>query len=99
MRRKIEEMHYRFGKTPGQMCEDCSNLIKGRYHGMYLRKCTVYGATQSEASDWRKKYEACGLYNKPWSGNEIIRTLKHSGMPKPTEEPMEGQITIEELVD
>lgn len=99
MRRKIEEMHYRFGKTPGKMCEDCSNLIKGRYHGMNLRKCTVYGATHSEVSDWRKKYEACGLYNKPWSGNEIIRTLKHSGMPKPTEEPIDGQITIDELED
>lgn len=39
---------------------------------MYLRKCTVYGATHSEASDWRKKYEACGLYNKPWSGKEWL---------------------------
>ena len=96
MRRKIDEMHYRFGTLSGKFCEDCSNLIKGRYHGMYLRKCTVYGATHSEASDWRKKYEACGLYNKPWSGNEVIRTLKHSGKPKPTEEPMEGQMEIGE---
>lgn len=95
MRRKIEEMHYRFGKEPGKMCEDCSHLIKGRYHDMLLRKCTVYGATHSEASDWRKHYEACGLYNQEWHGTEIIRTLKHSGMPKPPEDPIEGQLQIE----
>lgn len=44
MTRKIDEMHRRFGVLADKRCEDCSNLIKGRYHGMCLRKCTVYGA-------------------------------------------------------
>ena len=55
MIRKIDEMHRRFGVLQDKRCEDCSNLIKGRYHDMLLRKCLVYGATHSEASDWRKK--------------------------------------------
>jgi hypothetical protein len=95
MKRKIDEMHRRFGILNGKMCEDCSNLIKGRYHDMILRKCTVYGATHSEASDWRKKYVACGMYNKDWYGEEIIRTIKRSGMPKPPEEPIVGQIEFD----
>ena len=95
MIRKIDEMHRRFGVLPGKRCEDCSNLIKGRYRSMNLRKCTVYGATHSEASDWRKKYEACGMYCKEWHGTEIIRTLKHSGMPKVPEEPLDGQIKMD----
>ena len=92
MTRKIDEMHRRFGIVSDKRCEDCSNLIKGRYHGMMLRKCTVYGATHSEASDWRKKYVACGMFNKEWKGTEIIRTLRHSGMPKQPEQPLEGQM-------
>ena len=98
MIRKIDEMHRRFGELPGKRCEDCSNLIKGRYHDMNLRKCTVYGATHSEASDWRKKYTACGMYNKEGRGAEIIRTIGHSGMPKPPDEPIDGQIKMEELI-
>lgn len=94
MTRKIDEMHRRFGVLEGKRCEDCSNLIKGRYHDMILRKCVVYGATHSEASDWRKKYEACGMYNKEWTGPMIIRTLRNSGMPKLPEEPLDGQMDL-----
>ena len=98
MTRKIDEMHRRFGVLPGKRCEDCTNLIKGRYHDMILRKCTVYGATHSEATDWRKKYEACGMYNKDWPGPiMLVRTLQNSGMPKPPEEPLEGQVELDFL--
>lgn len=68
--------------------------FKGRYHDMILRKCTVYGATHIEASDWRKKYVACGLFCKEWSGTEIIRTLRYSGMPKQPEQPLDGQMDL-----
>lgn len=96
MIRKIDEMHRRFGVLQDKRCEDCSNLIKGRYHDMLLRKCLVYGATHSEASDWRKKYVACGMFNREWNGSDIIRLLDHSGMPKPRlpEEPLDGQIDL-----
>ena len=92
-RRKIDAMHMLFGVLPDKRCEDCSHLIKGRYHDMILRKCTVYGATHSEASDWRKKYVACGLFNKPWSGGEVIKALKRKNAKKVNEVfPIDGQI-------
>lgn len=94
MIRKIEAMHRQFGVLPDKRCEDCSNLIKGRYRGMFLRKCIVYGATHSEASDWRKKYIACGMYDKEWNGTEIIRTLRRGGIPKPSEQPLDGQVDL-----
>ena len=97
--RKIEAMHRIFGEIPDKRCEDCSNLIKGQYHTMYLRKCTIYGATHSAASDWRKKYVACGMYNREWHGNDIIRTL--AATPREAEQmmPLEGQMTIMEEND
>lgn len=93
--RKIDEMHRRFGMLPDKRCEDCSNLIKGQYHSVYLRKCTVYGATHSEASDWRKKYVACGMYNKDWKGPEIIRLINSWPRERDQIMPLEGQIEME----
>lgn len=93
--RKIDEMHRRFGTIPDKRCDDCSNLIKGQYRSVYLRKCTVYGATHSEASDWRKKYVACGMYNKEWNGPEIIRLINSGAKKRDQIMPLEGQIEME----
>ena len=95
MFRKIDEMHRRFGVLPDKRCEDCSNLIKGYCGNTFVRKCTVYGATHSEASDWRKKYVACGMYDKEWSGRIIIRTIQNAGVKVP-EQPLDGQMMMEE---
>ena len=69
-------MYRQFGKTPGQTCGTCSNFVSGRYHTRTLRKCSVYGLTHSEASDWAKRWEACGCYNKEWTGGEIIQLVR-----------------------
>ena len=90
--RKIDAMHRRFGVLEDKRCEDCSNLIKGYCGNTFVRKCTVYGATHSEASDWRKKYIACGLFNKEWKGYPIIRALKYSGMSKADIPEIDGQL-------
>lgn len=95
--RKIDEMHRRFGVLSDKRCEDCDNLIKGYCGNTFVRKCTVYGATHSEASDWRKKYIACGMFNKEWKGYPIIRVLKNSGVQKVELPPIEGQMTMEEV--
>lgn len=95
-KRKIDAMHHYFGVLPDNRCEDCDNLIQGDYHGIHLRKCTVYGATHSEATDWRKKYIACGLYNKEYSGRPIIELLKGASRKVDTEQPIEGQIQMED---
>ena len=90
--RKIEAMHSMFGILPEKRCEDCSNLIQGDYHDRHYRKCTVYGATHSEATDWRKKYVACGMFDQVWVGKPIVETDRRV---KSATEPCEGQITME----
>lgn len=94
MKRKIDAMHERFGELTDKRCEDCPNLIQGDYRGIHLRKCTIYGATHSEASDWRKKYVACGMYGKEYSGRPIIELLKCGQRVIDRENPIEGQMEI-----
>lgn len=93
MKRKIELMHYCFGKDEKHKCRDCDNLIKQIYNRTYY-KCSVYGETDSEASDWRLKYTACGMFNKEYNGRPIIELRRHCG-GKPEPEPeLDGQMTF-----
>ena len=89
--RKIELMHREFGFSPGNKCKTCDHFLHGRYRSRYLSKCEVYGLTHSEASDWSGRYDACGMYNQEYHGNEIIRLVK--GYPTPPDE-IEGQETL-----
>ena len=93
MLRKIDAMHERFGMLPDLRCESCSNLIQGEYHDRHYRKCTVYGETRSEATDWRKKYVACGMYNKEWTGHRNVIELRNRD--KAQYEPCDGQMKME----
>ena len=87
---KIEFMHYIFGSGhPSNKCGDCKNLIK---YGNYY-KCRIYGNTSSEASDWRKKWNSCAMFNMTYNGMPVIEMKKH--MPKKQEDDViEGQMTI-----
>ena len=98
MKRKIDAMHSLFGVRPEYRCEYCTNLITGYYRGIFLRKCTVYGATHSDATDWRRKYVACGLFDREYKGTAVIEILKHSAR-KVDIVPIEGQLTLEELTN
>ena len=93
-KRKIAAMHARFGVLPDKRCEDCSNLIKGYCGNTFVRKCVVYGATHSAASDWRKKYIACGLFNQQWDYGEIIHSLKGTPKAEAVELPLDGQMDL-----
>ena len=95
--RKIDLMHREFGKCEGHTCGECSNLVEGRYHDKILRKCKVYGMTRSEASDWAKRWLACGLFNKPWKGQSIMRIVRPTRKDKEEirNTPIEGQISME----
>ena len=95
--RKIDAMHSRFGVIPDKRCGDCSNLMHICYRSKNLKKCKVYGVTHSEASDWRLKYTACGMFNKECEYGPIIRTLQHGGGSKKEMPPCEGQISLEGL--
>lgn len=98
MVRKIEAMHRLFGVEPEHKCGECSNLISERYHDKTYRKCKVYGVTNSEASDWAKKYEACGLFNKESEHHDVIHAVTYlirgSGCKVVDEQPLDGQIVF-----
>ena len=93
LRRKIDLMHDLFGKIEDQKCRDCNNLACGTYHDKTLRKCRVYGLTHSEASDWRLKYTACGMFNREFSGPPIIKRIRQFGKVVPVQ--LDGQIEME----
>jgi hypothetical protein len=95
MARKIEAMYQFFGRYTGkefQQCKDCCNFIRKQYNHTY-RKCLIYGDTDSEATDWKASYEACGMFNTEYAGNRIIDILKRSPKPKDNE-PIKGQLTL-----
>lgn len=94
---RIKLMHKLFGKDPEHRCKTCDHIVCYHHNGKNFWKCKSYGETASIASDWRLKWTACGLYNKPYAGDvPIIELKKH--MPKPiTETQCEGQMTIEDL--
>ena len=87
--RKIERMHDLFGVTPNEKCKSCYHLKGGVNE---YRKCEIYGRSASEATDWALKYDACGMWNKPYSGGPIVRLNK--GRVKVPEMQVEGQISL-----
>jgi len=87
MKRKIEAMYERFGRSEGK-CKDCIHLKRGSWN---YPKCEVYGMTASEASDFRLKYDACGLFNKPYESDIPIIRLLDRGK---NETPIEGQMSL-----
>jgi len=62
---KSERMWQMYGKRSDKTCGDCQNLIirYGDVPASYF-KCKFYGNSGSEATDWRKKYTACGLFKE-----------------------------------
>lgn len=96
MLKKIDKMHYLFGKSDGKCknCEHYKHWGKNQVCGKALRKCEVYGETASEASDWKAGYEACGLFpNKENPYRRDIIELR-IGTEKKTEEQIDGQMTL-----
>ena len=96
--RKLELMHREFGRCEAHICGECSNLFSGRYHDKTYRKCRVYGLTNSEASDWAKRWTACGMFNKAYNGRPIIKLVRPEKKTADStlNEPIEGQLQMEE---
>lgn len=94
MIRKIDLMYELFGKADGK-CNDCKHYMVLDYHNRTYRKCEIYGITQSESSDWKASYDACGLFpDKEPKGvdKEIIRL--GLGREKKQEEQIDGQLNL-----
>ena len=87
--RKIDLMHKLFGEIPDRKCKDCSNLIKDSWD---YYKCRCYGNTASSASDWRLKYTACGLFNKEYNGNPVIKMVERGRRKEDVQ--IEGQVSL-----
>ena len=94
--RKVEAMYHYYGTDPdARKCCECDHLISGEYHDRRYYKCTVYGCTHSEATDWRKGYTACGLIGQPFpEGDKRIIDLLKAVRIRKTEQ-VEGQIKME----
>jgi len=86
-------MHRLYGKTDGKQCKDCDHLICQIANKRWY-KCSVYGETNSEASDWRLYYTACGLYNKETSHRDVIRLVISDRKTENETFPLDGQINL-----
>lgn len=92
--KKIDAMHRRYGKIEDKRCGDCCNFYEKVYGKKYF-KCSLYGMSSSTATDWAKKWVACGQFNIPFEpdGN---RALFYN---EPEKTVLKGQLTIEDLYD
>lgn len=70
--RKIELMHEIFGRKEGRRCGECANLVRV-FHGKMQQQCCPYGLSSSGASDWQQEWNACGLFNKLYTGDKIMK--------------------------
>ena len=95
--KKIDLMHRMFGKAEDHCCRECSNLLRVYVNDRPLSKCKVYGETSSEASDWVQRYQACGMFNKPWNKGPVIRLVKpvHADREELQRIPLDGQLSME----
>lgn len=92
--RKIDLMHKFFGICEGHTCGECSNLTKGDFNHT---KCKVYGVTHSAASDWTKRYLACGMFNKEYKGRPNIERVvpARTNHEEAQRIELEGQMKLE----
>ena len=100
MIRKNEAMYSLFGKEEGKHCKDCPYLVRKEFGRVYY-KCEIYSTSNSEASDWRKSWTACGLFYNTDALNEfkahydtVMDYLTTHRLRAP-EKPVEGQIRME----
>jgi len=90
--RKYEAMYIEYGKDTGHGCGECSNFIRSKYHGRILQKCKGYGLSNSEATDWRQSWSACGMFNKSFAGRKpMVDCLTRAAIDNA---PIDGQLTL-----
>ena len=59
--RQILYMYAHHGKKAEKKCKDCAHLTSHSARVTWY-KCLKYGASMSSATDWRLKWDACGLW-------------------------------------
>jgi len=88
--RKIDAMYHYYGVGVGR-CGNCPHFVRKVWDKIYY-KCTVYGDSNSEKTDWRTGYTACGLIDKPFPDGDV-RIVRMIVASKEREE-IKGQISL-----
>lgn len=91
--RKITAMHRKYGKNTAHRCEDCQNLCIHVTTSHTRYKCMAYGVSFSSATDWAKRWTACGLCGKPLEADNVP-LIKRLTSTKQQEKPIDGQMTF-----
>ena len=61
---RILYMRRIYGADDAHRCETCVNLLCNPGHTKNYYKCAIYGTSFSDATDWRQKWPACGLWQQ-----------------------------------
>jgi hypothetical protein len=64
---QLATMHRMYGTNDAHTCGECKHLITRRFAGTYY-KCDLTKMTAGSATDWRKKWTACGAFEKGGEG-------------------------------
>lgn len=95
--RKIDLMYAAFGIDPRcRRCKDCPCLVRTAPTSRAYYKCSVYGESSAESTDWAGKWMACGRFGKPLAPGEntVLYQAKGSARKIP-EAQLPGQIKME----
>ena len=92
--RKIAAMHKYYGEANGKTCGQCPWLYRVTGYNRAWYKCAAYGNSNSEATDWAKRWNACGLIDGDINGlTPMVEILKHASRKEP-EQPLKGQVDM-----
>lgn len=89
--RKIVAMHREYGQDAAHRYADCPTLCIYATSSYTRHKCKAYGDSCSSATDWTKRWTACGLYGKPLPADHVP-LMKRLPRAKQQEKPLDGQL-------
>ena len=93
--KKIAFMHSLFGREQG-ICGECEHLEVCSGHQKVYFKCSIYGDSNSSATDWRREWQCCGMKNqKPKTLEPLYRQATQEKKP---EEQVPGQMSIMDFI-
>lgn len=98
MKKKIELMHYLFGRSKG-LCLNCQHLVRVVCHGKVYRKCKVYGVTHGEGTDWKVSNHACGLFPDVFYQGRPVMEIARKMFKNKEIEPINGQISMKGIIE
>ena len=76
--RKIQLMHAPFGRCEGRTCAECRNLAAWHIGRAAIHKCRVYGENSSTRTDWKKRWTACGEFDRTHQGGPVLHRMRRA---------------------